>query len=340
VSGKMMKRFVVASAIAASVFGAGYRAGAQATSQPAPAKPIAVINGHEINNDRFNALLMQVCGLRVFEEVLNWTVVQQACNLAGYQTEGDDFNKLVQAEYQHVLDTFGANGVSEADRPKVLQAILQRQGVSPVEFQMTMQQQAGLRALSKGHIDVTEEEIKQQFDSDYGDIAEVRIIAIRDASPKDAFVTASKVREQVEKEKKDPSDVARDMKLPINPVKIPKNADNYKEIRDTAFQLRPGQLSASVLQNGVNYLIFLDKIDPAQTNVKLDSVKDKVKLEVMNAKQEAWMRSQLNYLRSQARVDVNDPVLAQEFAAVAAQIRANQAAATQPATQPAPAPAK
>jgi hypothetical protein len=335
VSGKMMKRFVVASAIAACTFGAGYRAGAQATSQPAAPKPIAVINGHEINNERFDQLLMQVCGLRVFEEVLNWTIVQQACNQAGFQTDGDDFNKLVQAEYQHVLDTFGANGISEEDRPKFLQAILQRQGVSPVEFQMTMQQQAGLRALSKGHVDVTDEEVKQQFDSDYGDVAEARIITIRDTSPKDAFVTASKVREQIEKEKKDPSDVARDLKLPIQAVKIPRNAEGAKEFRDTAFQLKPGQLSASVLQNGMNFLIFLDKIDPAQPNVKFDSVKDKVRQEVSNAKQDAWMRNQLNYLRSQARVDVNDPVLAQQFAAVAAQMRAAQAAASQPATAPA-----
>jgi hypothetical protein len=69
--------------------------------------------------------------------------------------------------------------------------------------------------------------------------------------------------------------------------------------------------------------------------VKFDSVKEKVRQEVTNSKQDFWMRNQLNYLRSQARVDVNDPVLAQQFAAVAAQMRAAQAAASQPATAPA-----
>ena len=341
-SGISMKRIAVASIVSACIFGAGWRAGAQTpTSQPAPPKPIAVINGHEIDNQRFNDLLMQVCGLRVFETVLNWTVVQQACNGAGIQTDNEDFTKLVNAEIQRVLDAFGANGVSEADRPKLLQAVLQKQGISNVEFQMSMQQQAGLRALSKGHVDVSDDEVKQRFEADYGDKAVVRIVRIQDGA-QPALVTASKVREGVEKQKRDISDVAREMGLQIENVRIPKNADGpgIKEIRDTAFQLKPGQLSASVPQNGVNYLIFLDKIEPAQTDVKFDSVKEKVKKEVQTTKEQQWMANQLMYLRSQARVDVNDPVLGREYAVAAAQIRAQQAAATQAATQPASAPAK
>jgi hypothetical protein len=300
-----------------------------------------VINGHEIDNERFNRLLMEVCGLRVFETVLNWTVVQQACNSAGIQTDNEEFAKLVNAEIQRVFDAFGANGVSEADRPRFLQAVLQKQGISNVEFQMSMQQQAGLRALSKGHVDVTDDEIKQRFSSDYGERAECRVIRIQDGA-QPALVTASKVREQVEKQKRDPSEVARELGLPIEPVKIPKNAEGpgIKEIRETAFQLKPGQLSASVLQNGVNYLIFLDKITPAQTDVKFDAVKAKVKEEVQTAKEQQWMANHLVYLRSQARVDVNDPVLGRQFQAMAAQMKAQQEAATQSATQPATAPAK
>ncbi len=337
-----MKRIAVTSILSACVFGAGLRAGAQTpTSQPAPAKPIAVINGHEIDNERFNRLLMEVCGLRVFETVLNWTVVQQACNQAGIQTDNEDFSKSVNAEIQRVLDALGASGISEADRPRFLQVALQKQGISNVEFQMSMQQQAGLRALSKGHVDVTDDEVKQQFEANYGERAEVRIIRIQDGA-QPALVTASKVREQVEKQKRDPSEAARELGLPIEPVKIPKNADGpgIKEIRETAFQLKPGQLSASVLQNGVNYLIFLDKIDPAQTDVKFETVKAKVREEVQTAKEQQWMANHLMYLRSQARVDVNDPVLGRQFAAMAAQQRAAQAATTQSATQPATAPAK
>ncbi len=342
-SGKTMKRIAVASIVSASIFGAGFRVGAQTpTSQPASQKPIAVINGHEIDNDRFNHLLMQVCGLRVFETVLNWTVVQQACNGAGIQTDNDDFAKLVNAEIQRVLDAFGANGVSEADRPKFLQAVLQKQGISTVEFQMSMQQQAGLRALSKGHVDATDDEVKQRFEADYGEKAVVRIVRIQDGA-QPALVTASKVREAVEKQKRDVSEVAREMGLPVENVRIPKNAEGagIKEIRDTAFQLKPGQLSASVPQGNMNYLILLDKIEPAQPEVKFDSVKAKVRQEVQTAKEQQWMSSQLMYLRSQARVDVNDPVLAQEYAVAAANMRAAQAAATQAAaTQPANAPAK
>ncbi len=190
-------------------------------------------------------------------------------------------------------------------------------------------------------MDVTDDEVKQRFGADYGERAEVRIVRIQDGA-QPALVTASKVREGVEKQKRDITEVAREMGLQVENVRIPKNADGpgIKEIRETAFQLKPGQLSASVLQAGVNYLIFLDKIDPAQPDVKFDSVKDKVEKEVQTGKEQQWMANHLNYLRSQARVDVNDPILGQEYAAAAAQMRAAQAAATQPATQPASAPAK
>ncbi|MGN6370673.1 MAG: peptidyl-prolyl cis-trans isomerase [Phycisphaerae bacterium] len=341
-SGNKMKRMALASLVSACVFGAGWRAGAQTpTSQPAPQKPIAVINGHEIDNQKFNELLMQVCGLRVFETVLNWTIVQQACNQAGIQTDNQDFAKLVNAEIQRVLDAFAANGVSEADRPKFLQAVLQKQGISNVEFQMSMQQQAGLRALSKGHVDVTDAEVKQRFEADYGEKAEVRIVRIPDGS-QPALMTAAKVREAVEKQKKDVTEAGRELGLSVENVRIPKNADGpgIKEIRDTAFQLKPGQLSATVPQGNVSYLIYLDKIDPAQPDVKFDSVKEKVRQEVQTAKEQQWMANHLMYLRSQARVDVNDPVLAREFAVAAAQMKAAQAAATQAASQPATQPAK
>jgi hypothetical protein len=334
-----MKRFVIASVVSACVFSAGWRVGAQTpTSQPAAPKPVAVINGHEIDNDKFNQLLMQVTGLRVFEDVLNWTLVQQACDQAGIRTDGEDFTKLWHAELQRVLDGFGAKGVPEEDRPKVLQGFLQQKGISEVEFQMSLQQTAGLRALSKGHVEVTDDEIKRQFDSDYGDKVDVRIITIKEGA-QPALLTASKVREAVEKEKKDPTEVAKDLQLPIEPLTIPKNADNIKEIRDTAFQLKPGQLSASVQKNGVNFLIYLDKVIPARTDVKFEAEKEKVRGEVMAFKENQWMQNHLAFLRQNARVNVNDPILAQQFQAIAAQMRANAAATQAAATQPA-APAK
>lgn len=327
VLGSNVKRVMTAGVLAACVVGTGVVGHAQtASTEPSGAgKPVAVINGHDIDNAKFDQLLMQVSGLRVFEAVLNWTLVQQACDQAGIHTEGEEFTKLWHAEYDRALNELGAQGVPEAERPKALQVALQQRGVSEVEFQMALQQTAGLRALSKGHVTVTDEEVKRQFDAEYGEQVNVRIITVK------SLPDAAKVREAIEKDGKDPTEVASEMHVPIQKLTIAKNNDALGEIRDIAFQLNEKQLSAAVMKNNLDFLVYLDKKIPAKTDVKFDSVKDKVKSDVMAFKQTQWMNQHLQSLRQQARITINDPVLGQQFQAMAAQQRAQAAAATQAA---------
>ncbi len=330
------KRVVVAGLLAACL-GVGtasfLRAQATPATQPAADQPLASINGHEIDNKKFNELLMNVAGLRMFEEVLDWTLVEQACGQAGIPTDGDSFKKLWGAEYDRELASIPnvpADATKE-DRAKILAQLLSRQGHTEIEFQMGLQKQAGLRALAQGHVDVSDDEVKQQFDAEYGEQVEVRILTVK------SLTDAAKVRDAIEKDKKDPTQVAQDMNIPIQPLRISKNAnaDQIKDIKDIAFQLKEKQLSASIPLNNLNFLVYLDKKVPAQTDVKFDSVKDKVRKEVFAAKENAWMQNHLSYLRQNARVEVNDPILKQQFQAIAAQMKAQQAAATAPATAPA-----
>ncbi len=117
--------------------------------------------------------LMQVAGLRMFQDVLDWTIVQQACDSAGIETQTDSFAKLVKAEYDRELARLPIPAdVPDSERPKLLQQFLQRQGVSDVQFTMVLQKTAGLRALSQGHVDVTEDEVKREFESEYGERVE------------------------------------------------------------------------------------------------------------------------------------------------------------------------
>ncbi len=326
-----MKRLVLGGLMAACVTGAGMAARAEpAASQPAEDQVVAVINGHPVPRKPFNDLLMQMSGLRLFQDVMDWTIVEQACNQAGIQTDNDTFVKLFQAENERELARLPLPpGTPDSERPKILQQLLQRQGITAVQFQMVLQKTAGLRALSRGHVDVTDDEVKREFESEYGEKVDARIITVK------SLLDASKVREAIEKDKKDPTDVAKEMNLPIQSVKISKNAnaDQIKDIKKVAFELNEKQLSASIPMNGMDFLVYLDKKEAAQTDVKFDSVKDKVRKDVMEAKETQWMQNHLSYLRQSASVTVNDPILRQQFQAIAAQMKAQQdaaAAATQP----------
>jgi hypothetical protein len=336
VNASKLKNVGIAAILVACVAGASLVSRAQtppAASQPAPDQPVAVINGHDIDNKKFNQLLMEVAGLRVFQDVLDWTIVQQACDQAGIETQGDKFTALWRAEYERELARLPiAADVPKEDRPKILAQFLQRQNISEVQFQMVLQKTAGLRALAQGHVDVTDDEVKREFESEYGEKVDVRVLTVKN------LTEAGKVRDAIENDKKDPNDVAHDMNIPIQPVTISKNADadQIEQLKTIAFELKDKQLSAAIPMKGVYFMVYLDKKEPAQTDVKFSSVKDKVRKDVMEAKESQWMSNHLLYLRQNARVTVNDPVLRAQFQAIAAQVKAQQdAAATQgAATQP------
>ncbi len=329
-----LKTLGIAAILVASVAGATLVGRAQTSAtQPAADQPVAVINGHDIDNKKFNQLLMEVAGLRVFQDVLDWTIVQQACDQAGVVTSGDDFTKLWRAEYERELARLPiAADVPDSERPKILAQFLQRQNISEVQFQMVLQKTAGLRALSQGHVDVTEDEVKREFESEYGEKVVCRILTVK------SLTEAGKVRDAIENDKKDPTDVAHDMNIPIQAVTISKNAnaEQIEELKTIAFELKDKQLSAAIPMKGLDFMVYLDKKIPAQTDVKFSSVKDKVRKDVLDAKESQWMQNHLQFLRQNARVTVNDPILRQQFQAIAASVKAQQeAAATQgAATQP------
>jgi len=331
VSGRTMKRIGMAGVMAACVFGAGWRASGQTPTTQPLGGPVAVVNGHEVDAKKFNDILIRAAGYKVFLAVLDWDLVEQACDQAGIHTDTPDFQKNLQAEYDRVLTQVGAGDVPKEERGKVLQAIMQRQGLSEVEFQLSMLKLAGLRALSHGHIDVTDQEVKNQFDADYGEKVQVRIIQVK------SLTEAAQLREAIEKDKKDPTDAAHDLGLPIQPLTISKNADAIKDIRDIAFQLQEHELSASIPmpKNNVDFLVYLDKKIPAQTDAKFDVEKEKVRKEVEDYKENQWMSQQLAFLRSNARVELLDPILREQQTQIQAALKAQQAAASQPATAPA-----
>ena len=95
-SGFWSRRRIVTGTIVASVVAATTCLWAQtpgAALPPGGAMPdkdaaIAEIDGRPINNKAFNDILMQVAGMRVFQQVFDLTLVQKACGMAGVPLGG------------------------------------------------------------------------------------------------------------------------------------------------------------------------------------------------------------------------------------------------------------
>jgi hypothetical protein len=318
------------------------------TSMPSLDEPIAVINGRPINNRVFYSIMMQVAGMRVFQQVLDLTLVQGACQDAGLPLEGKVFDDRVKAEADNYMTGLGI--VSTATKPMTfdertaaLSYVLQQRGISAVEFRISLETSALLRAMSEPNVKVSDEEIQTRYDSDYGERRKVHIVSYDPTKTATATVTVKAAIANALKSGKTVEDACKELNLGAPAIwEIPSNAKDDKTvetIRDVAFKTlkAPKDISSETDVTGANgqkqtVLIVLDEITPDRkaTN-SLASKKDEVREKVLEIKKSQWMNNHLAFLRSKAVVEVKDQTLAEMYKQVAAAI---QRAAAQAATQP------
>jgi hypothetical protein len=312
---------------------------AQAT-QPAATAPasqpgenaIAKINGREINNAAFYDLLIQVAGVRVFQEVIDLSIAQQIATTRGVPLEGPEFQKNVQAEYQLTLDAMNVPpGTSNEDKQKILDEVLHRQGITTVEFGIGLQQNALLRAISHNEVSVTDKDLEDAYLAKYGDRVQAKIIDVG------TLDRAALFRDAVEKQRKSIEAAAQELGLPApNSWTISSNATSIDDIKKVAFAKNEGDLSAPVTFNGRLYMVYVEKKIPSQLgSVSKDSVKEKLRQEVQQLKETQWMKSTLAKARSAAKIDIHNPQLFQQFKAIQEAIKRQAGNATPAAPVPA-----
>jgi hypothetical protein len=320
------------------------------TTIPSLDEPIAVINGRPINNRVFYSIMMQVAGMRVFQQVLDLTLVQGACQDAGLPLEGKDFDERLRAEADKYMTQLGIVGTTTKpmtfdERTSALGYVLQQRGISAVEFRISLETSALLRAMSAPNVKVSDDEVQTRYDSDYGERRRVHIVSYDPTNTATATVTVKGALATALKSGKTVEDACADLKLPQSAIavwEIPSNAKDDKTvetIRNVAFNSlkAPKDISSETDVTGTNgqkqtVLVVLDEITPDRKAANsLTSKKDEVRQKVTETKQTQWMNNHLAFLRSKAVVEVKDQTLADMYKQVAATV---QRAATQAATQP------
>lgn len=334
-----------------------------AGTMPDPNAPIATINGIAINNKAFYDILMQVAGMRVFQRVFDLSLVQSTCQDSGIPLSGPLFEKRLDDEISKSLEglnipTSNTDGkpFTRDERFNILANVLQQQGgISAIEVRLELETRSGLRAMSAGNVDVTDAELTDAYLVEYGEKRKVHVIAYPStAAPtvSPAQVSAALRARNADGSPKTAEQVASELKLqPPTVWIVPKSAKNVDEIKGVVFDYlkKVGDISAETevpAGNGTKQkvLIILDEITADQTGTKtFNSVKADLTKKVADFKQSQWMNNHLVFLRSKAKININDPVLSAMFAQVAANMKAQADAAatqpggTQPGTLPAPA---
>ena len=334
----LINRAVVGVILASTAcLGTNFLLGQTTAPATAPAAPmsqpaiLASVNGQDIDSAKFNQLMLGIAGMRVLEQVVDLIVAEQACASAGINVNAKEFEVNIKAELDRALSDLATQGVPKESREAVLQTMLQKQGVTVPEFQMGLRRAACLRALAKGKVTLTDENLQDAYDAEYGSKVRGRLVVVRSA------VDAKGVTDAV-KEGKDLTEYCTSHNLQLQNVTITEKAkgDSIKALKDVAFTMKVKELSAALPQPGGNWILFyLDGKDAAQTNIKFESVKEELKVKYTEQGERQWAANHLQYLRKIANIKINDPTLSLQYADLINRINAAATqAATQNATQP------
>jgi hypothetical protein len=280
---------------------------------PAPGNPaIAMVNGVGLSKEHFLNSLLRLNGLGMLEKWIQLTVLKQACEKAGLHVG----KAQIDAAEQGVLNQLAAQHIPAKQRIPVLEKLLARKGESLAEFRMALARTTYMLALAKGHVHITEADVKMAYKTNFGPKVEVRDIVVS------TFDDAATVRHLIMDKHENPALVAQQHSINTQNAAnggleiIPLEDQTVPQIlRDTAAELKPGVLSAAVPMNGSLHLLWLVKKIPAST-VKLSKVRAGLKADLLNEGELQWGQIELNRLVAQSKITIDNPILNAEFAAL------------------------
>ena len=287
---------------------------AAATSQPAPSGPriVATVNGDEITRDELGRECLKHYGAQVLEHLVNKYLIKQECrqrNITVTQAE-------VNAEIERMATRFG---LAVAQWLKMLE---EERGISPRQYANDIiWPTLALRKLAGDRLEVTEAELAEQYESQYGPSVQARLIVCNDRA------VAKRLRAQAAA---DPTAFAKLAKAEsvdvtsasmggmIQPIR--KHTGN-EEIERVAFTMKENEISP-VIQVGDQYVIIKCEGQLPARRVAFEQVKMGLVETIRQSKLRGVSDEIFQQLQEKAQVQnvLNNPTLRHQMPGVAALI--------------------
>lgn len=325
---------------------------AQAAPAPAPAQvdgAVASIANRTITMDQLMQPLIEAHGLTVLLNLVQLELAKDAAQQQGVKVTDEDFAQ----ERKQTLDRLFADGDQktqeridsavkknqpeeadllrkemERDHEQLFEQFLQNQKVTKPEFELVLKTNTYLRKLAEPRIDaaITDKELRQSFEVEYGATVRVRHIQANNAAELGQALTRIVPRDKDGKPtgKGEPFEkVAREMSR--NPTTAPlggelprfslATAGLPENFKLAAFALQVGEISNPVEAEGAFHIIKLEE-KFAPRAVKFENVKESVRQNLKDRMIQAWLKQQRNKLAERARKElkISDPTLASQFA--------------------------
>ena len=267
------------------------------------------IDGQAVAWSSVRDRLAEAAGAVVVEEIALDVVIQREAQLRGMQITQADI-ELERKWLARAVDQ--GTRSSGADPATLVNEIRHRRGLGPERFAAMLRRNATLRAMVRGTIEVSDDQVERAWRIQHGERVRVRIIltptmaeaqrlrtqAIANGSGELAF---AKLAESY----------STDNSAPLGGLVEPFSTEDpaYEEtIRRVAATLQPGQIGPVVsTRNGHAVVLLTERIPPDGITLEQSRVRLR---ELVTLRQERISMDQLaNQLLSSANVRVLDPAL-------------------------------
>lgn len=291
---------------------------AAAPAKPAagdPPKLMARVNGQNITREELAQECLRHYGTEVLESVVNKHLIVEQCKRHGITVTKEE----VDAEIERMATRFGLT------LDHWLKMLKQERGIKPAQYANDIVWPTiALRKLAGQELQVTADELNQEFESQYGPAVKARLIMKTDRHEAEAIrAKAAADPAQFGNLAKDQSDDASaSMKGLIQPIR---RHTGYKEIEQVVFNMQDGEVSPVISVGGQFAILKREQLVPA-ADVTLEQVRPRLEEVLKDRKMRGTAHDIFAQLQQAAQVQnvLNDPALRQRMPGVAATINGAQ----------------
>lgn len=265
-------------------------------AQPADklAKPWAKVGKETITYDMVAQESVARYGKDVLDDLINRMIIQQACEKAGVSVTEED----VSAEINRIAKRFNL----EPDAwYKMLQA---ERNITPLQYrQSVVWPMLALKKLAGEQVDITDAEMDEAFERNYGPRVKARLILVDNARrAQEVWSECQRTPDEFEQLAQKHSIDASSRALGGTIPPIPRHSGN-PTIEDAAFKLKAGEISGLIeLQTG-RYAILKCEGWTEQTVSNIDEVREILYDDLKEQKTQAAVAKVFEHVKKNATVD-------------------------------------
>lgn len=285
----------------------------------------AIVNGQSIAMDYYDKECVKRYGKRILEGEINRKLIENTLSASKLQVSQEDINAEMSeaATYFGFLTNSGAPDVN-----RWIESIQRDEGMTAeLYIRDVIWPTVALKKLTQGQVQVTEEDLRKGFESNYGPRAEVLAIVLSNQRTAQQVwdLARNNPTEKFFGELASQYSVEDSSKSNFGKVPPLRKHGGQPNLEKAAFELEPGKISG-IIEVGGRYVILRSQGFTSPVVQDFNAVKNEVYKDLLEKKQRFTMDQYLRKLRDNAEIaDYLDPkksrVSASETAAVIQQLQ-------------------